>query len=161
MADGTLAGVTDVDTPFRLADMARKKPPRWVVPLVLVLAALAGAAVVMLAAFGGGSGQKPPPAATSAAALSGQAACERAFPLVQRVTELLVTWTGSTPPDRQVLGRLRQDLAELINVSPEPIRTDLGYQRQAVVEAISGAAPGPNLSTSSSKILQYCQQFGS
>lgn len=161
MTGATLAGVTDVDTPFRLADMAKRKPSRWLIPLVLALAAVAGGGIVAFMAFGDDPAAKPAAAATSTATLTGQQSCERALPLMQRVTDLLVTWTGSTPPDRQLLGRLRQDLAELINVSPEPIRTDLGYQRQAVIEAISGAAPGPNLSTSSSKILQYCRQFGS
>lgn len=79
---------------------------------------------------------------------------------MKRVEDLLITWSGSEPPTRQMLGQLRQDLAELINVSPEPIRTDLGYQRQAVVDAISGVTPGPNLPTSEAKILDYCRQFG-
>jgi hypothetical protein len=155
--------VTDVDTPdapFQLADMAPRQRGRWLIPLLLTAAVLVGGGVVLIVAARSTSDAATPPATTSSAVLTGKQACERAFPLMQRVTELLVTWTGSTPPDRQLLGRLRQDLAELINVSPEPIRTDLGYQRQAVVDAISGSTPGPNLSTSSAKILTYCRQFG-
>lgn len=156
----TLRGVTDVDT-FRLADMAPRRRPRWIVPLLVALAAIALTGGVAAFALSGDDGETPPVAATSAALLTDKQACDRAFPLMQRVTDLLVTWTGSDPPSRQLLGQLRQDLAELINASPQPLRTDLGYQRQAVIDAISGVAPGPNLPTSTSKILAYCKQFGS
>lgn len=131
------------DTHFRLADMSQRR--RWLIPLVLVIAAFIGGGVVAYAATSGETPTvraEPSTSATSAAALlTEHDTCERLNPPLRRASEMYMAYMrdGTTPTTADAAA-LRAELREVQKVAYADMSPHIGQVMKGVSLLPAGGA---------------------